>query len=105
MTVVTGLPSRDCADEVSANYDREEVAGLRHIIAEARERKAGREKAQAVLADEGLTAAWDLFVEWERSSAAYDEAYQRVRSSRVRCGHSGGGWTPGISAKNSSTNS
>lgn len=51
----------DCADKCHCGGEFERNA-FRRAIQDVREAQAGKRKAQALLADAGLTAAWDLYV-------------------------------------------
>ena len=66
-----------CAQEVDARFDEVAAKGLRRAVAEAHERKAGRQKAQAVLADAGLSAAWDVSEPLEQQRTEYRNANER----------------------------
>lgn len=55
--IKTGL---DCADKMGMGYGDANL--FRRQVKEAREAVAGKRKAQAVLAENGMTAAWDLYV-------------------------------------------
>jgi hypothetical protein len=53
---------QDCAEQVdSLAYDAEEVQRLRRFVTDARAHLAGKAKAQALLADAGLSRCWDLY--------------------------------------------
>ena len=48
----------DCAQKLDMGYD--DMNPFRRAISDAREAKAGKAKAQAILADAGLSRAWDF---------------------------------------------
>lgn len=52
----------DCADKLEMSYDGAAFRSLQSGVKAAREAKAGKMKAQAVLADANLSPAWDIFV-------------------------------------------
>jgi hypothetical protein len=52
----------DCADKLEMSYDGVAFRSLQSGVKKAREAKAGKIKAQAVLAEVNLTPAWDIFV-------------------------------------------
>lgn len=53
---------QDCAEKVEADYPAEAFKKYRDAILAAEHAKAGKAKAQGVLANEGLTVAWDVYV-------------------------------------------
>jgi hypothetical protein len=51
----------NCAEQVdSLRFNRNEVACMRRAVKDARQRKAGKEKARTLLADAGLERVWDM---------------------------------------------
>lgn len=52
----------ECAEQVDRlAWDRDEVGQLRRFVTDARQHLAGKAKAQALLADAGLSRCWDLY--------------------------------------------
>jgi hypothetical protein len=60
--ISTGL---DCAEKLECSG----VEAFRRNVASARDQVAGKRKAEAVLSDEGLSAAWTLYVEGQKSAS------------------------------------
>lgn len=56
----------DCAQKLDMGGDWERGNRFRAAIQDAREAQAGKRKAQALLGDEGLSTAWDIYIaDWE----------------------------------------
>lgn len=70
----------DCAEEVDARFNDADVQGLRRVIADARARKAGKAKAQAMLEDEGLSDVWQLYCARAEALASYNEQVEEARA-------------------------
>lgn len=64
-----------CAEEVDMEFDRKAIKGLKRVVADARQRKAGKAKAAALLEDAGLGFIPQLVATFEEQRNAYDEAW------------------------------
>ena len=51
----------DCAQKMDMSYSEDDFNRFRRVIGDARETQAGKKKAQTVLADNGLSRAWDIY--------------------------------------------
>ena len=74
---------QDCAESVEMAFDRDALGALRKQVRDARERKAGKAKAKAMLDDAGLSDAWAKYEarnkthgEWKAEADAWRKAEQ-----------------------------
>lgn len=75
----------DCAQEVDARFSDADVKGMRRIVQAAIEAIAGKKKAQAVLAEAGLSAAWEVHLSYRetlRTFEAASDAFYRAASAQ-----------------------
>jgi hypothetical protein len=66
---------QDCADKLDMGYNRNEVNLFHTAVKDARELHTGKAKAQAILAEAGLSAAWDIY---NNRSDVYREYEERT---------------------------
>lgn len=66
----------DCAEKLGYLSDKE-FTSFREAVADARQRKAGKEKASLILADDGLDKAWEIY-NWTEDVAREHRAIERV---------------------------